>query len=132
MAKYSLYDDNFCSVCHASKTKNYEQIAINRSAKTAHVLALKEASKPDDRFTFIELYTTLFRKIYDHEYIRNMHIEKERGIRQVSEDCVRYGVYMCYDHHEYYSDYTYVDPLKEAEKAYASCKWPNPLPKGWK
>lgn len=131
--EYCRYQDEVravCPVCKADKKENYEHIAIKRSMKTAHILATKEASKPDPRFNVLDVYTTMFRKIYEHEYTRNMHVERERAIHFSRIDGKNKNIPIC-DHHDEFTDEFCNEVHRKVEGKYASCKWPKPLPWKW-
>ncbi len=117
-----------CKVCKADVKDRYEPIAIKRSLKTAHILALKETAKPDSRFDILDVYTTMFRKIYQHEYTRNMYVERQRAIHFSRIMAKKEGLPVCY-HHDEFDDAFCNKVHKKVETEYASCKWPNPLPK---
>lgn len=114
-----------CPTCHASDTL-IESISRKRAARAAHALCLNECEKGTDaRFEYVDIYVTLFRRIYEHEYTRNMYVERERrdyAIRMSSE-----RKHLC-DYHLEFDDAFCRSTMKSVEREYARSKWPNDLP----
>ena len=117
-----------CPVCKELASGKVEAIAKARAANTAHVLAVKEAEKAlkkNKEFSFVDLYTIYFRKIYDHEYARNHYVERER-ITYFESVNPKNRETIC-DYHCEFEDEFKKKVYKEVEKNYAKSKWPKPL-----
>jgi hypothetical protein len=119
-----------CPVCKELGSGKVEGVAKARAAKTAHVLAIKEAEKAlkiSKDFSFVDLYTLYFRKIYEHEYERNHYVERERISCFLSID-LKNKPNLCGYHNEFEDGYKiYIH--KKVEAKYAKSKWPKPLEK---
>ncbi len=117
-----------CIVCDKLASGIVEAKAKARAAKTAHVLAVKEAEKALKKnrdFSFVDLYTIYFRKIYEHEYLRNQYVESERITYFESVNPKNRGS-IC-DYHCEFEDEFKKKVYKVVELNYARSKWPNTL-----
>lgn len=104
-----------------------ERISKKRASRTAHVLAMKECEKnPDPRFNYVDVYTTMFRRIYEHEYKRNMFVERERRTYNIRMSRTQWND-VCSYHAEFDDDFC-EEVMKKVEQEYAKSKWPNKLP----
>ena len=120
-----------CVVCAELKKNDYKLVAHKRSVKTAHILAIREACVGlDRRFDFLDMYTVMFRKIYEHEYTRNSKVEYERLTHFTYLDAKRNNKEICHYHDEFDEGFC-TGVHKEVEAKYAKCKWPKKLPDGW-
>ena len=106
------------------------RISQKRATRTAHVLATKECEmrSMDCRMQHVDLYTAMFRRIYEHEYRRNMYVERVRR-----NHLIRMSSSVWNDLCEYHSEFDddFCDRvMKQVEQEYARSKWPNELPPG--
>lgn len=119
-------DEQDCLVCKNGGDKPVLKAVERRSAKTAHELAMKEAEKKASKdFSFVELYTIYFKRIYDHEYSRNLYYMRNKHEHEIYKKALKTQE-LCYYHGEF-------DPgfnekcMKGLDAKYSKCKWPNPV-----
>jgi hypothetical protein len=113
-------DEKHCPVCSAPKT--YREIAKKSAWRTAHELATKEAQKPDARFTPVQVYTLMFPIIYEHEYKRRAHVERERQDYKHKFEAAQ----LCSYHGEFDEEFS-TNVMRRVEQKYSVTKWPNAL-----
>ena len=118
-----------CPTCTMSDSEII-RISQKRATHTAHVLATKECEKnaKDSRIEHVDLYTTMFRRIYEHEYRRNMYVERERRNHLIRMSSSVWND-LCEYHGEFDDDFC-DRVMKQVEQEYAKSKWPNKLPHG--
>ena len=117
-----------CPTCTVTDTE-IERISKKRATRTAHLLAVKECEKKssDARMEYVDLYTTMFRRIYEHEYKRNMFVERQRRDYAIRMSRSQWND-LC-DYHAEFDDDFCERVMRDVEKEYAKSKWPNKLPR---
>ncbi len=116
--------EQHCVICK-SDARIPDGRAWDRAMRAAHMLAAKESRRPDTRFTRIEVYMMMFRKIFDHEFVRNKIVERERFHYKLRAP----GATLC-DYCGEFDDAFCKMVMKEVEREYSISKWPNRLPRG--
>lgn len=117
-------DEDDCLVCKNGGDKPVLEKVERKSAQTAHELAVKEAQKRrGGEMTFVELYSVFFKRIYDHEYARNLYYMRNKYEHELYKKALEKGE-LCHYHGEF-------DPgfnekcMKDLDVKYAKSKWPN-------
>jgi hypothetical protein len=113
-----------CAVCANGGDKPVLQAVEKKSAQTAHVLAMKEVQKKrEGEFTFVELYSIYFNRIYEHEYSRNLYYMRNKHEHELYKSAVKTGN-LCYYHGEF-SEAFNEQVMKDLDKEYTHNEWPN-------
>jgi hypothetical protein len=116
--------DPVCAVCSGGGDKPVQAAVEKKSAKTAHILAMKQVEqKGSSEFSFVELYTIYFNRIYDHEYGRNLYYMRNKHEHEIYKSAVKTG-HLC-DYHGEFSEAFNEQVMKDLDKEYAHNKWPN-------
>lgn len=103
------------------ESKAVEQVAHKRASQRAHTLAMKEAEKGDARFSFLGLYGLFFPLIYQHEYDREWHFEREKQQLYIQLKPENADKLCCY-HGEFTNEYN-IEIFKEVKRKYDQGKW---------
>jgi hypothetical protein len=118
--------EEICLVCSGGGDKPVLKAVERRSAKTAHELAMKEAIKKASKdFSFVELYTIYFKRIYDHEYSRNLYYMRNKHEYQLYKEALKTWA-LCDYHGEFDLGFNETC-MKDLDKKYSRNKWPNPV-----
>jgi hypothetical protein len=116
-----------CVLCKSERAHSRRMLegrAWDRALKTAHRMAIKEAKRPmETRFSQIEVYTLMVKKIFDHEFKRNKYVERERYQYKLRTP----GAPLCSYHGEF-DDAFCKRIMKKVEREYSESKWPRRLP----
>ena len=117
-------DESECAVCSGGGDKPVLAAVEKKSAQTAHVLAMKEVEKKrGGEFSFVELYSIYFKRIYDHEYSRNLYYMRNKHEHELYKSAVKTGN-LC-DYHGEFDEAFNEQCMKDLDKKYARNKWPN-------
>jgi hypothetical protein len=121
-------EDRMCDICDEKEPDSVKKLAHIRSNEFAHKYASLEADKMDKTHaSWVEWYVIFYRKIYDHEFQRNILYEREkfhdvmyRKYRNSSRIC-------CYhsENIEWLDDGTHDRVQKEFREEYEQSCWPN-------
>jgi hypothetical protein len=111
-------DELPCAVCANGGDKPVQEAVEKKSAQTAHMLAMKQVeTKRSSEFSFVELYSIYFKRIYEHEYNRNLYYMRNKHEHEIYKSAVKTG-HLC-EHHGEFSEAFNEQVMKDLDKEYA-------------
>lgn len=122
---FSIKMDN-CPICKDWCGPKSAAISKRRAANTAHVLASKKADEGIPGLEWEDVYAVYFPKIYQHEYKRNILLEREIELEESVKRNKNHPD-VCEYHYEnicWMEDGYHKKTMKELRKVYAETKWP--------